>query len=402
MTRHRLVRRADAPGARPIRVLTLVDGIGTYGGAESLARRLVQRLDPERFERTFCVSRWDPADAAEPTVAQALGELEAASVEFVGLERHGRPALRPWGQLVARLRRDPVDILHAHKFGSNAWAAALTPLAGGPALIAHEHSWAFEGKPWRRLLDRHLIARVATVMVAVSAEDRRRMIEFEGIPAEIIELIPNGIADPPPGPRADVRAELGIEASAPVIGTVATLRPYKGVDVLIRAAAELVGRFPDLRVLVAGGDEGTDTSVRAGLRDLIAELGLEQNVLLLGFRGDIPAVVAAMDIGVCSSDFEGSPLSVMEYMEEAKPVVASAVGGVPDLVEDGVNGLLVPPRQPSRLALAIGELLADPDRGEQMGLRGRDLRRSEYSIDGTLRHLSELYERVAAGARADA
>ena len=116
-------------------------------------------------------------------------------------------------------------------------AAPVAPLGRVPVFIAHEHSWAFEGKPWRRLLDRHLIARSATVMVAVSAEDRRRMIEIEKIPAELIELIPNGIADPQLGERDDVRTELGIDPDAPVIGTVATLRRYKGVDVLIRAAA---------------------------------------------------------------------------------------------------------------------------------------------------------------------
>lgn len=402
MTGHRLISRGDAARPRPLRVLTLVDGIGTYGGAESLARELVQRLDPDRFERAFCVSRWDPAVAAEPTVARALAELDEAGVEFIGLERYGRPALRPWASLASRLRREPVDILHAHKFGSNAWGAVLAPLARVPVFIAHEHSWAFEGKPWRRLLDRHLVARSADAIVAVSSEDRRRMIEIEGIPPELIELIPNGIPDPPPSERGDVRAELGIDPEAPVIGTVATLRPYKGVDVLIQAAAEVAREHPDLRVLVAGGDEGTDTTVRAELRRLIAELGLDQNVLLLGFRNDVPAVVQAMDIGVCSSDFEGSPLSVMEYMEEGKPVVASAVGGIPDLVEDGVTGALVPPRDPERLAAAISELLADPAERAQMGERARRLRRERYSIDATLARLSELYERTAREAGIDA
>jgi glycosyltransferase involved in cell wall biosynthesis len=125
---------------------------------------------------------------------------------------------------------------------------------------------------------------------------------------------------------------------------------------------------------------------------------LEANVLLLGFRSDVPAVVQAMDIGVCSSDFEGSPLSVMEYMEEGKPVVASAVGGIPDLVQDGLTGALVPPRDPERLAEAISRLLADPAARAAMGERGRQLRRERYSIDATLSHLTELYERTAGEA----
>jgi glycosyltransferase involved in cell wall biosynthesis len=401
MTGHRLISGGDAARARPLRVLTLVDGIGTYGGAESLARKVVQRLDPERFERSFCVSRWHPETTAEPTVRQALAELEQHGVEFIGLERRGKPALRPWAALIARLRREPVDILHSHKFGSNAWGAVISRLAGVPSFIAHEHSWAFEGRPVRRLVDRHVIARTADVIVAVSAEDRRRMTEIEKIPPQLIELIPNGIADPPQHGRTDVRAELGIEPGAPVIGTLATLRPYKGVDVLIRAAARLVPGTPGLRVLVAGADDAAHPGVRGELQQLIAELGLERQVLLLGFRSDVPSVVEAMDIGICSSDFEGTPLSVMEYMEEAKPVVASAVGGLPDVIEDGVTGLLVPARDPEALATAVADLLADPARRAAMGERGRKLRRERYSIDATVRAVANLYERTAARARAD-
>jgi glycosyltransferase involved in cell wall biosynthesis len=170
--------------------------------------------------------------------------------------------------------------------------------------------------------------------------------------------------------------------------------------VLLRAGAQLVERFPnlsDLRILVAGGDEGTDTSVREDLRRLIDDLGIADNAILMGFREDIPDVIEAMDIGVCSSDFEGSPLSVMEYMEAGKPVVATAVGGVPDLITEGVQGLLVRRRDPDQLAAALGELLADPERRAEMGRSGRTRRRSEFSVEATVDHVADLYERVAAG-----
>lgn len=356
------------------------------------------RLDSQRFEPTFCVTRWDDVEAADPLVQGALAELEEAGVEFIGLERHGRD-LRPWKELVSRLRRDPIDIMHAHKFASNAWGALIAGPARVPTLIAHEHSWSFEGRPVRRFLDRWLIGRRADIVVAVSSEDRRRMIEIEGLDPNKLVMIPNGIATPTAGRPGAVRAELGIEPDQLVIGTVATLRPYKGVDVLIRAAALVVDRFPDLRVLVAGGDEGTDTTVRAGLVELIDELGLADNVILLGFRSDIPDVIEAMDIGVCSSDFEGSPLSVMEYMEAAKPVVATSVGGIPDLISEGEHGLLVPRRDPEALAAALAQLLGDPERRRQMGLRGQERRRREFSVEATVEHVEDLYERLA-GARA--
>jgi glycosyltransferase involved in cell wall biosynthesis len=234
-------------------------------------------------------------------------------------------------------------------------------------VVAHEHTWSFEGQPVRRLLDRYLIAPRAGAFIAVSREDRRRMIEVEGISPDKIRFIPNGIPPIPGGQGHDVRAELGIEASAPVIGAVSRLRAQKAFDVLIRAADLLRSRFPGLRVLIVG--EGAE---RVQLEALIRELGLAETVTLLGYRPDVPDVLRALNVAVSSSDYEGSPLSVMEYMEAGKPVAATRVGGVPDLVEHGVNGLLVEPRDPRALAAAIAELLRDPDRGAEMGARAAE------------------------------
>jgi glycosyltransferase involved in cell wall biosynthesis len=223
------------------------------------------------------------------------------------------------------------------------------------------------------------------------------MIEIEGIDPSDVMVLPNGIPAPPPATGGDVRAELGIAPGAPVIGTVSVLRPQKALDVLLRATQALLPEFPALMVLIAGeGDR------RFALEDLAKELGIEDSVIFLGVRTDVPDVLAALDVAVSSSDFEGSPLSVMEYMEESKPVVASAVGGIPDLVQDGVTGALVPPREPQRLAEAIARLLANPAESSQMGQRGRELRRERYSIDATVSHLSELYERTAREAGLDA
>ena len=114
-------------------------------------------------------------------------------------------------------------------------------------------------------------------------------------------------------------------------------------------------------------------------------------MLFLGVRTDIPDVLAALDIAVSSSDFEGSPLSVMEYMEAARPVVATRVGGVPDLIDDGVHGLLVEPQDPAAFAAAVAQLLRDPERAREMGRRGQERRRAEFDIDVMVRRLEELY-----------
>lgn len=383
--------------ARPLKVLTLVDG--TRGGGESVAWQIAANLDRSRFEPTLCVSRWDPREGDDAVVA----ELRRAGVQFLGLRRSSRLQLRPWGGLLAYMRRRRIDVLHSHKLGSNAWAAALSPFSRVPVFVAHEHTWSFQGQRLRQLIDRELIARRADAVVAVSREDRRRMHEIEGIPLEKIRLIPNGIPMPPAqGPGADLRAELGIDPRQPVIGAVATLRPQKALDVLIRASARLAPRFPGLTVLIAGGEAGSvDRSgepARDRLAALAAELGVGEQVRLLGLRDDIPDLLAALDVAVLSSDFEGSPLSVLEYMEAGKPVVATRVGGVPDIVDDGVTGLLVDRQDPDRLAGAIAELLDDRARATAMGRAGRERRRSEFSLAATVRRVEDLYRELHAKA----
>jgi len=385
-----------AHGARKLHVLTLVDGLGRHGGGESLARQIATNLDGSRFESTFCVSRWNGSAGTK-----AVSELEEAGVRFLGLERASRLQLRPWGRLLSYMRRHQVDVLHSHKVGSNAWGAVLSSLARVPVFVAHEHTWSFQGQPLRRFLDRELIGRRADAFVAVSREDRRRMHAIEGIPLEKIRFISNGIPSPlPPDPSINLRSELGISADQPVVGAVATLRAQKALDVLIRAAVPLTHRFPDLRVLIAGGEMGERGQGRKPERErltaLARDLGVSDQVRLLGPRSDIPELLAALDVAVLSSDFEGSPLSVLEYMDAGKPVVATRVGGIPDLVVEGVTGLLVEPQDPDGLAAAMAEILGDPDRATAMGRAGQERRRSEFSIENTTRQVEALYEELYA------
>jgi glycosyltransferase involved in cell wall biosynthesis len=375
-----------------ITVLTLVDGIGA-GGGERLASEVAKRLDSKRFKSILCATRWS-RPRRTPARLAAAEELRSAGVQFLGLERTSAGAVWQWRPVLTLVREEPVDILHAHKFGSNLWASILGFLARPPVVIAHEHTWSYEGRPFRRLSDRYVIAPRVDAFVAVSREDRRRMIEIEGINPQKVRFIPNGIPEVARERGGDVRAELGIASEDPVIGSLGALRAQKAYEVLVRAAALLRPRFPTLRVLIAGGGEDGGR-----LAALIDELGLGGCVMLLGHRSDVPDVLEALDVAVSSSDFEGSPLSVMEYMDAGKPVVATRVGGVPDLIEDGVHGFLVEPRDPAALAAATEPLLRDPARAAQMGARGRERRRSEFDISVTVSRIEALYEELWAKAR---
>ena len=375
---------------RRLRVVTLLDAIGVSGGAERMAREILRGLDPERFERTLCVSRWSADQESDPAVAKVLAGLGDAGVRFIGLPRRSTADLAAWRPLLSVLRQERVDILHSHKFGSNVWAAILGPLAGTPVVIAHEHTWSFEGQPLRKFLDRRLIAPRVNAMLAVSSEDRRRMIEIEGISPEKVIFVPNGISTPAPTSGADVREELGVDPDAPVVGTVCVLRPQKALEVLIDAAQPLARQFPDLRVLIVGSGPEADA-----LEQRIEQRGLTETVKMIGRRRDIPDVLRAFDVGVSCSDFEGMPLSVLEYMEAGLPVVATRVGGVPDLISAGEQGLLVEPRDAGGLAAAIAELLSDPTRAAAMGNSGRRRRRAEFDLGRTVAEIERIYTGMA-------
>lgn len=365
-----------------LRVLGLVDSISSIGGAERVAASLARELDPQRFDRLLCVTR----RATAPTLE---AELRAAGVTLVELERRIMLDMPAWRRLVRLLRRERVDVLHAHMFGSNVWGTVLGRVAGVPVVIAHEHGWSYRGRPLRRLIDREVVARGADAYLAVSEYDRRQMTHVERIPAERIHVVPNGI---PPLVRAghDVRAELGIPAGASVIGTVCELRPEKALEVLVDAAAQL----PDVHVLIVG-----DGPEEAKLRARIRGAGVGERVRLLGRRNDVADVLAALDVAACCSDFEAAPLSVMEYMAAALPVVATRVGGLPDLVRDGETGVLVDPRNPGALAAAVEALLESPEQRRRLGAAGRERQRAEYDFARFVGRMEELYVELRSRAR---
>jgi glycosyltransferase involved in cell wall biosynthesis len=391
--------RADAPREESSRrdgrharahVLTLVDHLATTGGAERLAVDIATRLDPARFRSTLCATRYPGLGAAQPSDDE-LGcreRLREAGASFLSVQRRGRGDLLAWRRLASYLRREKVDVIHAHMFGSNAWGTAVGRLARVPVIVAHEHTWAFEGEPVRKLLDRELIGRFSDVFLAVSQEDRRKMIEIERVPEKRIRVLANGITPRAPTPGRDVRAELGL-GDGPLVGAAGALRPQKGYDNLIRAGVQLATAHPGLRVLICG--EGPD---RPRLEELIAELGAGETVRLLGRRLDVPDVLAALDVAVCASNYEGSPLAVMEYMEAALPIVATSVGGVPDLIDDEVHGLLVAPGDPGELVRGVEQMLADRTRAAAMGANARVRRRAEFDLDVMIENVQSLYEEL--------
>lgn len=341
-----------------------------------------------------CASRAPECEAAD--------RLRAEGVPLLRLARTSSRAVGAWKPLVQLLRRGGtdgggVDILHAHKFGSNTWGVALGRLSRVPVVIATEHTWSYQGQPVRKAVD-HVIGRASSAFVAVSEEDRRRMISVERVPARKIRVIPTGLvphADGEAAAEVDVRAELGLSPDTPVVGTVCAVREQKRLDVLLRAFATVRASLPDARLLIVG--DGPDYP---RLQRDVAALAPEGSVMLLGRRDDVPSVMRAMDVFAISSDFEGSPLALIEAMAQGVAVVATRVGGVPDILGgDGVAGLLVPPGEPGPLADALLRVLRDPALRQTLGGSGARRAADEYTFDRVVERWEDLYTELAARSR---
>jgi glycosyltransferase involved in cell wall biosynthesis len=390
----RLKSRAGDPR---LHVAVLIERLGG-GGAERVATDLALRIAPHRYRVTLLVPRIPPDWRTAPEheiVRQQVDALERHGVRVVAWSRTGKLRVWEWHPLVRLLVTDRPAILHAHKLGAALWGGVLGKLARVPALVVHDHGASAWSDRSRRALYRYLVAPMATVVVTVSAAEAARMTRERGVPARKVAVVVNGIEALPPG-RRDVRAELGIAPGAPLVVTVAMLRPEKGLEVLLHAAALLRRARPDLRVLIAGADVTTEPETAAGIRSLLAELELDETVRLLGARDDVPDLLAAADVAVNPSHYEGTPIAVLEYMDAGVPVVATSVGGVPAVLADGVDGLLVPADDPAALAAGVERLLGDPELRSRLSRSARRRRSECFTIERAVQEIERLYEAAVA------
>ncbi len=348
------------------------------GGAERLAVSVLTSLDPLAYDRYMCLSR--------SSEGHLVNVATRAGVKIFQLKRRSRYDVLPWLRLVRVLRREKIQILHSHKHGSNFWGAIISYVASVPVFLAHEHSWQYSGNRARMLIDRFLIARRATKMIAVSSADRDAMISAEGITPSKIVVIPNGIVEETPDDVSSVRNELNLPSDVITLACVG-VRPEKRVELVIEALDLLRGEHPNLVLLVIG-DYQSELDV---LREHARTRNLSDRVFFLGERHDVPSLLALTDIAVLASDREGSPLAVLEYMAAGCAVVATRVGGIPGMVRDGIEGVLVSPGDPGALAESIGQLAGDSLRRAELGTAARARQAQDFSLTAVVRQTSELY-----------
>jgi glycosyltransferase involved in cell wall biosynthesis len=363
------------------RILHLIE-TGGPGGAERVLTSLVLALEAAGEFRSQVGLLKDGWVAAE---LRAHGHVPV----FFPLRRPLDPALLV--ALARHIRRAGVDLVHAHEFTMNVYGGVAAALARVPA-IGTVHGRGYYSTAGRRIAALKFAARLGTVLVAVSS-DIKRFLETE-LGLEGVRLIPNGIDvdRPASGDRARGRAALALPPAVPVIGAVGNLYPIKGHRTLIQALSSL---SVPVHVVIAGRGEE-----EAALRRDAAALGLADRVHLLGFRDDVPDLLAAFDIYALPSFSEGQSLALIEAMAAGRPIVATAVGGNPELLGAGEPaGLLVPPGDPAALAEALARLLARPAEAERLGAAARARARAEFSLAVMLGRYRALYAERLQGRR---
>jgi len=368
-------------------VLMLIDNLHEgSGGGERFVVGLATELARERFDVTVCTTR-----QARGPVLEALLEGE---VRHFGLERRTRRDIVRFRRLAGELRANPPQVLHAHKFGSNVWGTLFGRSFRVPAVIAHEQTWSYEGNRLRKLMDGRLIGRLASAFVAVSSADAERMVALEGVPAEKVVMIPNAYIPSwrSPDPGWSLRGELALPEAAEVIGTAAMLRPQKAQHVLLDGFARLASSRDGVHLVIAGEGE-----CREALEAQVRRLGLDGRVHLLGQRDDTDAILSELDVAALSSDYEGTPLFAFECFARGTPLVATRVGGLIDIVEDGVDGRLVPRRDPGALADALEALLRDPEQRRTLAAAA-ERRLESFRMPRIAARFADLYERLLADA----
>jgi len=304
--------------------------------------------------------------------------------------------------LATLFRRWRPDVVSTHMSKAGALGRVAASLAGVPVIVHTYHGKGFHVfssgvKEWASLAIERRLARLSSANIVVSEKQRKEFVSL-GITPQRLVVIRYGLdlerfagANP-----ADLHAELGLPRSTPLVGVVARLVQIKGQDVLLRAAARLRQRRPDAHYVIAG-----DGEARPAYESLARELRMQDRVHFLGWRRDVPGVLKTLAVAVLPTvlDFEGTPLAVIEAMAAGRPVVATDVGGVAEVVRDGETGLLVPPRDTEALAGAIEAQLGDVVGASRMAVQAQQLVWVQYQKSRMIDETERLFERLLAQVR---
>jgi glycosyltransferase involved in cell wall biosynthesis len=375
-----------APGPDRIRVVEVL-ATGTSGGAQEHLLGLVSRMDDARFDVSI----------VSLSHGSAVRKLQRAGFDVLVIDEPDDAIAV--GALAAHLVDVRPDVIHNHMYraelvGTRA-AIALGEIGHRrPYIVSTVHSSRVRSDEDREML--RLLTPQMDQLIAVSKMIEGKL-EREGRTTAPVRLIYNGVdlsSYDHTEPCCTLPEEYGMEPGSQIVGVVARLEPEKGHPTLLEAWPAVLRAVPDAYLLIVG--EG---SRRESLEALARQLRIAHRVVFTGRRDDVPSVTAALDVAVLPSYREAQGLSILEALALSRPVVASNVGGIPEMITDGVNGLLVPPHDADALAAALIRLLLDHPLADTLGRRGHDMVHDRFCIDLMVDAVQAIYEEGARTVR---
>lgn len=366
--------RAESTAPSPIRVCFLIDRLNN-AGTESQLLALLRHLDRTRVQPYLCLL--DGEDA----ISRSLEPADCPVLRFGIRSLHHLWTFRQAARFASFLRQERIDVLQVYFPDSTYFGVPLAYIAGVSRVVGTRFNLGYSLTPFQRWMNR-LYGPALHARVTNCAACRDAVVADEWANPANVWVLENGVEVPDVPPLTTTR---------PVrrVGLVGNLRPIKDPETFVRAAKLVTDRFPDAQFAIAGEGE-----LRPALEQLIADLDLRGRVVLKGVVKDVPEFLGQVDIGVSSSRSEGLSNAVLEYMAAGRAVVATAVGGTPQLIDHGEQGLLVAPGSPSQLAAAIGELMAEPANAVRMAAAARQRVRDRYGMALRGRRFEAFYAQI--------
>jgi len=382
------------PTGSPIHILYLIDVLWGIGGAEGVLLRIPDLLPKDRYRCTIGTFRlWRDSPVFD--------RLPCAVREFPVSRVFGMGALRSALELRRFIRSENVQIVHTFFESADLLGGLVAKLSGVPVVISSRRDMGILRSTRHRIAYR-LMSPLFDQVQAVSGAVRRETIRADRINPDKVVTIPNGIEIEKLAAAdgcAALRHELALEDAAPLIVTVGHIRRVKGYDVLLRAAVEVCRVYPKATFLIAGSIQEQDCE--RDLQDQVRQLHLERNVRFLGKMENesVWSLLKLCDVFCQPSRSEGMSNALLEAMSSGLPCVATAVGGTPEVLEDGRSGYVVPSEDHHAAATRILELLGDPERARTMGRLARSVVQERYSAQSMISSMVGMYDQLLAAHR---
>jgi len=364
---------------RPVRIMQITYGLN-YGGLEQVILNLYQFLDKSRFNVSVCCM------TQKGHVAHELEKL-GCKIEYCDSSSRLNPYSK-FLKIAAILKKHKIDIVHTHNTPAYFDGLVAAKLVNIPVVIHTDHCRFYPDKK-RYMLAERLASLVTDRIIAVSAHTKRDLEKWEHISSRKIDVILNGI---PPlnsliaDQSHQLRTSLGIKKNEKVIGSVGRLEYQKGYELLIQAAAIIENtKYPIKFVIVGEGSKKDE------LQQLIEQFNLAEKVILTGGKTNGVDYIQMFDMFALTSNFEGMPIVLLEAMAAKKPIVATNVGGVPEMIDHGMNGYLVNTRDPKVFAKYCHQLIDNPELMKNFGEHSYQKYVNEFTIDQMVRSYSKLY-----------